>query len=61
MKNKVFKDSLFFKLLHDHFIDGAFVGWLYIEKDKVAQLRQRIDNYPWHMNSTDRYNLLNRT
>ncbi|PKH30927.1 BRO-N domain-containing protein [Acinetobacter radioresistens] len=47
--------------IHDHFIDGAFVGWLYIEKDKVAQLRQRIDNYPWHMNSTDRYNLLNRT
>jgi prophage antirepressor-like protein len=45
--------------IHDHFNDGGFVAWTFIEKEKQAELRKRIETYPWHLAAMDRYHLLN--
>lgn len=45
--------------IHDHFNDGGFVAWTFIEKEKQADLRKRIETYPWHLAAMDRYHLLN--
>ncbi|MCH7389609.1 Bro-N domain-containing protein [Acinetobacter dispersus] len=45
--------------IHDHFNDGGFVAWMFIDKDKHAELRNRIDTHPWHLAPIDRYHLLN--
>ena len=45
--------------IHDHFSDGGFVAWTFIEKEKQAELRKRIETYPWHLAAMDRYHLLN--
>ena len=45
--------------IHDHFNDGGFVAWMFIDKDKHAELRNRIDTHPWHLAPMDRYHLLN--
>ncbi|KXO87201.1 hypothetical protein AYK86_00710 [Acinetobacter venetianus] len=44
--------------IHDHFNDGGFVAWTFIEKEKQAELRKRIETYPWHLAAMDRYHLL---
>lgn len=45
--------------IHDHFNDGGFVAWMFIDKEKHAELRNRIDTHPWHLAPMDRYHLLN--
>lgn len=45
--------------IHDNFNDGGFVAWTFIEKEKQAELRKRIETYPWHLAAMDRYHLLN--
>ena len=45
--------------IHDHFNDGGFVAWTFIEKEKQADLRKRIETYPWYLAAMDRYHLLN--
>ncbi|MGJ8757416.1 BRO-N domain-containing protein [Acinetobacter sp. HC8-3S] len=45
--------------IHDHFNDGGFVAWTFIEKEKQVELRKRIETYPWHLAAMDRYHLLN--
>ena len=45
--------------IHDHFNDGGFVAWTFIEKEKQAVLRKKIETYPWHLAAMDRYHLLN--
>ena len=45
--------------IHDHFNDGGFVAWMFIDKEKHAELRNRIDTHPWHLAPMERYHLLN--
>lgn len=45
--------------IHDHFNDGGFVAWMFIDKEKHAELRNKIDTHPWHLAPMDRYHLLN--
>lgn len=41
--------------VHDHFVDGSFIAWSYIDKTKKADLREAVKNYPWLLSYQERW------
>lgn len=41
--------------VHDHFVDGSFIAWSYIDKTKKADLREAVKDYPWLLSYQERW------
>ena len=44
--------------VHDHFIDGAFVAWMFVAESEKASLRKKLDSYQWNLSSNERLRLI---
>jgi hypothetical protein len=44
--------------VHDHFIDGAFVAWMFVAESEKTSLRKKLDSYQWNLSSNERLRLI---
>lgn len=44
--------------VHDHFVDGAFVAWMFVAESEKASLRKKLDYYQWNLSLNERLRLI---
>lgn len=40
--------------VHDHFVDGSFVAWMFIDESERASLRKKLDSHQWNLTTNER-------
>lgn len=40
--------------VHDHFVDGSFVAWMFIDESERASLRKKLDCHQWNLTTSER-------
>jgi len=44
--------------VHDHFVDGSFVAWMFVDESERASLRKKLDSHQWNLTTNERLRLL---
>lgn len=39
--------------VHDHFVDGSFVAWMFIDESERASLRKKLDCHQWNLTTSE--------
>ncbi len=44
--------------VHDHFVDGAFVAWMFVDETERAALRKKLESHQWNLTINERLRLI---
>jgi len=44
--------------VHDHFVDGSFVAWMFVDESERASLRKKLDSHQWNLTTNERLRLI---
>ena len=44
--------------VHDHFVDGSFVAWMFVDESERASLKKKLDSHQWNLTTNERLRLI---